>query len=402
MAKEVYMPKMSDHMQEGTILSWLVAEGERVAERQPILEIETDKAVGEVEAPATGLLSAIREGAGEGAVVPVGEVIAFILQPGETPPSLRPILSAQEVTPEAATETAPPTAAAPAAEPGVILASPVARRVAKDLGVDLNRVTGTGPRGRIKEADVVAYAEGKAGTESTEAVEPEVTWRDLSTIQRITGEHMALSKSTVPHFVLSIKVDMTQAVRWREANAPRILQETGQSVSYTAMLVKAVAAALKQHPLANAELADGRVKVHQVVHVGVAASTTAGLVVPVIRSADTKSVGTIAGELAEIQRKATTGRFTPEELAGGTFTISNLGMFGIDHFSAIINTPQSAILAVGRIARRPVCLSDSDIGVRPMMDLTLSVDHRVLDGAEGAKFLSDLRDLLQVPDTILQ
>jgi len=402
MAHEVYMPKMSDHMQEGTILSWLVHEGERVAERQPILEIETDKAVGEVEAPASGLLSAIREGADGGAVVPVGEVIAFILQPGETAPTLPPILSAQAAAPGAATETARPPAAAPAAEPGVVLASPVARRVAKDLGVDLGRVTGTGPRGRIKEADVLAYAEGEASAEAAGVLEPEVIWHDLSTIQRITGERMVLSKSTVPHFVLSMEVDMTEAARWREANAPKILSETGQSVSYTAMLVKAVAVALKQHPLANAEFADGRVKVYQAVHIGVAASTAAGLVVPVIRAADTKSMGSIAGELAAIQRKATTGRFTPEELVGGTFTISNLGMFGIDHFSAIINTPQSAILAVGRIARRPVCLGDADIGVRPMMDLTLSVDHRVLDGVQGARFLSELRDLLQVPGTLLQ
>ena len=155
------------------------------------------------------------------------------------------------------------------------------------------------------------------------------------------------------------------------------------------------------YPLANAEFVDGRVKVYQAAHVGVAASTAAGLVVPVIRSADTKHVATVAKELAAIQEKATTGRFATEDLTGGTFTISNLGMYGIDHFSAIINAPQSAILAVGRIARRPVCLGDADIGVRSMMDLTLSVDHRVLDGAVGAEFLSDLSSMLQDPESVL-
>jgi pyruvate dehydrogenase E2 component (dihydrolipoamide acetyltransferase) len=399
MAKEVYMPKMSDHMQEGTILSWLVAEGEQVSERQPILEIETDKAVGEVEAPASGLLTGIREGAGEGAIVPVGEVIAFITQPGESPPQLAPIGQAQEAAPPPPPEdAAPDPPAPPPAEPGPILASPVARRVAKKLGVDLSKVTGTGPRGRIKESDVVAFIENQSGTEPPEA---EDTWHDLSTIQRITGERMALSKSTVPHFVLSMEVDMSEAVRWREANVPRILNETGHSVSFTALIVKAVAAALKKHPLANAEYVDGRVRAYGAVHVGVAASTAAGLVVPVIRSADTKTVANLAGELAAIQRKSTTGRFTPEDLTGGTFTISNLGMYAVDSFSAIINTPQSAILAVGRIVRRPVCLGDADIGVRPMMDLTLSVDHRVLDGVQGAQFLSEVRDLLEDPRALL-
>jgi len=402
MAREVYMPKMSDHMQEGTILSWLVPEGESVSVRQPILEIETDKAVGEVEAPATGILSGIREGAGEGSVVPVGEVIAFITQPGETVPVLPPVSAGQAATEDAAEEITEPQAPAPTPEPKVVLAAQVARRVAKELGVDLSKVVGTGPRGRIKDGDVRAYAENVQHKASATGAEPQPTWQELSTIQRITGERMALSKSTVPHFVLSKSVDMTKAVQWREANSPKILSETGQKVSFTAMLVKAIAVALKRHPLANAEFVEGRVKLHRSVHIGIAASTAAGLVVPVVHSADTKSVATVAKELKAIRENAATGRFATEDLTGGTFTVSNLGMYDIDHFSAIINVPQSAILAVGRISRRPVCLGDADIGVRAMMDLTLSVDHRVLDGAQGAEFLSDLGDLLQDPETLLQ
>jgi len=398
MPVEVYMPKMSDHMKKGTILKWLVEEGAQVEERQPILEIETDKAVGEVEAPTSGILRGIR--AGEGAVVPVGETIAFVAQPGEEVPKLPPILAEKEAK---AAPTAPVTAPAPApaAKPGRVLASPVARRVARELGVDLTRVKGTGPGGRIKEADVRAFAELQKAAPAPALIEEEVEWLDLSTIRRITGERMALSKQTVPHFVLTMEVDMTEAVRLREKLMDRIVAETGQRLSYTALLVKVVALALKRHPLANAEFADGRIKIHRAINVGVAVGVEEGLVVPVIRAADTKSLADITLELKAFQEKASSLRFTPDDLSGGTFTISNLGMFGVDQFSAIINVPQSAILAVGRIVNKPVGLEDGSIGLRPMMSLTLSVDHRVLDGVTGAKFLAEVKDLLENPYLLL-
>lgn len=400
MPVEVYMPKMSDHMKKGTILKWLVEEGAQVEERQPILEIETDKAVGEVEAPTSGILCGIR--AGEGAVVPVGEVIAFVAQPGEEVPELPPILAEKEAK---AAPTAPVTAPAPApaVKPGRVLASPVARRAARELGVDLTKVKGTGPGGRIKKADVRAFAELQkaAPAPAPAAIEEEVEWLDLSTIRRITGERMALSKQTVPHFVLTMETDMTEAVRLREKLMDRIVAETGQRLSYTALLVKVVALALKRHPLANAEFVDGRIKLHRAVNVGVAVGVEEGLVVPVIRAADTKSLADITLELKAFQEKASLLHFTPDDLSSGTFTISNLGMFGIDQFSAIINVPQSAILAVGRIVNKPVGLEDESIGLRPMLSLTLSVDHRVLDGVTGAKFLAEVKDLLENPYLLL-
>lgn len=390
MPVEVYMPKMSDHMEKGTILKWLVEEGAQVEERQPILEIETDKAVGEVEAPTSGILRGIR--AGEGAVVPVGEVIAFVAQPGEEIPELPPILAEKEAK-------AAPTA--PAAKPGRVLASPVARRVARELGVDLTKVKATGPGGRIKEQDVRAFAELEKAAPAPAAIEEEVEWLDLPTIRRITGERMALSKQTVPHFVLTMEADMTEAVHLREKLMDRIVAETGQRLSHTALLMKVVALALKRHPLANAEFVDGRIKIHRAVNVGVAVGVEEGLVVPVIRATDTKSLTDITLELKAFQEKASSLRFTPDDLSGGTFTISNLGMFGVDQFSAIINVPQSAILAVGRMVNRPVGLEDGSIGLRPMMSLTLSVDHRVLDGVTGAKFLTEVKDLLENPYLLL-
>lgn len=398
MPVEVYMPKMTDHMEKGTILKWLVEEGAQVEERQPIMEVETDKAVVEVEAPASGILRGIR--AGEGTVVSVGEVVAFVAQPGEEVPKLSLIPLEEEAK---AVPTAPVTAPAPApaAKPDRVLASPSARRLARELGVDLTRVKGTGPRGRIKEEDVRTFSELQKAAPVSAAIEEEVEWLDLSTIRRITGERMTLSKQTVPHFVLTVEAHMTEAVHLREELMDRIVSETGQRLSYTALLVKVVAQTLKRHPLANAEFVDGRIKIHRAVNVGVAVGVEEGLLVPVIRAADTKSLADITLGLKAFQEKAASLRFTPEELSGGTFTISNLGMFGIDQFSAIINVPQSAILAVGRIVNKPVGLEDGSIGLRPMMSLTLSVDHRVLDGVTGAKFLAEVKDLLENPYLLL-
>jgi len=281
-----------------------------------------------------------------------------------------------------------------------VLASPIARRRAKELGVFLSGVTGTGPRGRIKEEDVLAHAELQEASPPPAAVDAELEWLDLSTIQRITGERLTLSKQTVPHFVLTTEADMTEAVLWRETSMGRILAQTGQRVSYTALLVKSVAVALKRHPLANAEYADGRVKIHRQTNIGVALAAKEGLVVPVIRSADAKGLADIALELGAFRQMASS-HFSPDVLSGGTFTISNLGMFGVDQFSAIINVPQSAILAVGRIISKPVGLEDGSIGLRPMMSLTLSVDHRVLDGVAAAKCLAELKDLLESPCLLL-
>lgn len=449
MPSEVYMPKMSDHMQTGTILKWLVEEGDEVEEHQPLFEVETDKAIGEVESRSAGVIRGIR--AREGTEVPVGEVIAFIVQAGEEVPSLPPLFAesgeaAQEEASDAAaagepSQEVPRPRAAPAArrmakELGVdlaqvkgtgpegrikvedvrayagegkapeapqatserVLASPVARRVAEERGVDLRQVAGSGPGGRITKSDVVARAEA-AAAEAAEAAavsKDEFDWVELSNIRRITAQRMAVSKKTVPHFALSVEIDMSEARLLRDTLMERVVSETGTRLSYTAVIVKAVALALTRHPLANAEFVDDRIKTYRDVNVGVAVGVDDGLVVPVVRDADEKTLAEIASELKSFQEKAETLRLAPEDLAGGTFTVTNLGMFGIDDFTAIINIPQSAILAVGRIADKPVAL-DGAIHVRPMMGATLSVDHRVLDGLSGARFLNDVKRMLENP-----
>lgn len=449
MATEVYMPKMSDHMQKGTILKWLVEEGDEVNEHQPLFEVETDKAIGEVESRAAGIIRGMR--ASEGTEVPVGEVVAFILEPGEEVPPVPPLSAEREdATQEEAAEA--PARAAPPREVERPPAAPAARRVAKELDVDLAQVKGTGPGGRIKVEDVQAYAEKGKAPEATEAtskrvlaspvarrlaeergvdlhqvagsgpggritksdvlshfeaatadvakagagLEGEFDWVELSNIRRITAERMSLSKKTVPHFALSVEIDMSEARLLRDTLMDRVIAETGTRLSYTALIVKVVALALNRHPLANAEFADGRIKTYHDVNIGVAVGVDEGLVVPVVRDADEKSLARIASELKSFQEKAATLRLAPHDLSGGTFTVTNLGMFGIDDFTAIINVPQSAILAVGRIADKPKVL-DGAVHVRPMMSVTLSVDHRVLDGLSGARFLDDVKSMLENP-----
>jgi pyruvate dehydrogenase E2 component (dihydrolipoamide acetyltransferase) len=441
---EVYMPKMSDHMESGTIISWLVEEGAVVEERQPIFEVETDKAIAEVEAPASGVLRGIR--AGEGAVVPVGEVIAFIAEHGEEVPGL-PSLE-PEAKPEALASTvamppsdappkrirAAPTAPRLAGQIGVDLskvrgtgpqgrievedvrrhaelaadrapqaaaqpvpASPTGRKLAKEHGIDLRQVQGTGPGGRISKRDVLAYIQSllSEGVPPQTGDEQAFKWLELSSVRRITAKRMALSKQIVPHFYLTMEVDMTEATRVRGQLMDQVLAETGARLSYTALLVMAVSIALRRHPLANAEFSSGRIKVHRKINIGVAIGSEQGLVVPVVHDADAKSLGLISRELSGFQEKRETLRFSPDELSGGTFTITNLGMFGVQQFTPIINAPQSAILAAGCIVDKPTWLQDGSLARQPVVKLTLAVDHRVMDGVSGARFLSDVKAVLQ-------
>jgi pyruvate dehydrogenase E2 component (dihydrolipoamide acetyltransferase) len=473
MAVEVFMPKMSDHMEVGEIIRWLVKEGDRVEAGQVLMEVMTDKVVAELEAPASGVLKGIRTGAEDGAIVPVGETFAFIAEPGEPVPALPPLgpAGAKEVKEEAPPSTvglepvAAPGAGEGQVEPGQVRATPVARRVAKELGVDLSLVKGTGPDGRIKEEDIRAFAETRQpvtesaggrpevaeGVRATPAVRrlaremgvdlalvkgtgPEgrireedvrtaaearlavpatppaaqsshgaesVEWLDLNPIQRLTGQRMLESLQTAPQFALTTDVDMTNAIWLREALMERVLAETGERLSITALLVRVVASALKDCPRANAAFEGGRVKLYQQVNIGVAVGTDAGLVVPVIKEADRKSLVQITQELKSFEEKARHLRFSNEDLSGGTFTISNLGMYGVDRFNAILNPPQSAILAVGRIIKTPLGLPDDTIALRPMMSLTLTVDHRSMDGVQGAKFLAEIKARLEKPYFLL-
>lgn len=464
MAVEVFMPKMSDHMEAGEIIRWLVKEGDRVEEGQVIIEVMTDKVVAELEAPASGILKGIRAGAVDNAIVPVGETFAFVAEPDEEVPLLPPLGPAETKElaedipspppkPGAPTPVPAPSADERKAKPGQVRATPVARRIAKELGIDLTQVTGTGPGarirdedvrafaeaqkatppkvakgvraspvarrvarelgvelaqvtgtgpgGRIKEEDVRAFAEAAQAAPSVQPAEAGVEWLDLTPIQRLTGQRMLESVQTAPHFTLTTDVDMTNTLWLREALMDRVLTETGERLSITTILVKIVAATLKQYPRANASFEDRRVKLYQQVNVGVAVGVEDGLVVPVIKEADQKSLAQITQELKTFQAKAQTMRFSAEDLSGGTFTISNLGMYGIDRFSAIINPPESAILAVGRIIKTPVGMPDDTIALRPMMSLSLSVDHRSMDGVQGAKFLAAIKERLEKPYFLL-
>lgn len=455
MAVEVFMPKMSDHMEAGEIIRWLVKEGDRVEQGQVIMEVMTDKVVADLEAPASGVLKGIRVGAEDGAIVPVGETFAFIAEPNEEVPNLPPLgpVQAQKVEEgtqlASATSRAEPLQAEPAwgratpvarrvarelgidlaqikgtgpggsireedvralaaargAEPAEaqrdVRASPLARRVARELGVDITQLKGTGPGGRIKEEDVRAFAEAQATAPVIQAPESEAEWLDLTPFQRVTGQRMLESVQTAPQFALSINVDVTNLLWLREALMERVVAESGERLSITAIIVKIVAVALKGHPRANASFEDGRVKLHPQVNLGVALGTDQGLVVPVIREADQKSLIQITQELKVFQEKAQHMRFTAEDLSGSTFTLSNLGMYGIDQFNAIINPPESAILAVGRIIKTPVGMPDDTIALRPMMSLTLSIDHRSMDGLHGAKFLAEIRQRIEKPYFLL-
>lgn len=420
MASEIYLPKMSDHMEQGTILRWLVKEGEAVQRGQVLAEIETDKATGEIEAPADGVLKGVR--AEEGATVPVGETIAYIARPDENVPTPTPIGSSASSKPAepAPAAPAPSEPAAPAGN-GIVPATPVARRVAKELGIDIRMVKGTGPGGRVKEEDVRAYAESMkaassapVATETTPAaplpVAPapipasaptKVEALPLTQIQKITGERMLESVRQAPHFYLQVSANMNNAKVLIERLRPKIEEETGARLSVTALLVKVVAQALKKYPRANSTFNNGTLQPYSEVNIGVAVGAEDGLVVPVIKNADQKTLGEIARELKNFQAKAAEMKFSLEDLSGGTFTISNLGMYGVDVFTAIINPPQSSILAVGRIVPTPTGGEDGSISLQPMMALTLSVDHRCMDGLQGARFLGEIRKLLEEPYLML-
>jgi pyruvate dehydrogenase E2 component (dihydrolipoamide acetyltransferase) len=384
--------------------------------------------VGEIESPQDGVLKGVR--AGDGATVPVGETLAFVARADESVPAL-PALGGE--TPAEAPQASPATVStagpeAPPSPDGPIRATPVARRVAKDLGVDLSQVKGTGPQGRVKEEDVQAYAAAQAAkTEAVPAVQapapasaptpaavqtaqptPAVPARvvgstslPLTHIQQITGQRMLESVHQAPHFFLQVSADMTAAQRLIETARERIEAETGARLSVTAILVKAAALALRKHPRANSSFQGSALSLHPQVNIGVAVGAEDGLVVPVIQQADGKSLAEIALELKNFQVKAGEMRFSPDELSGGTFTISNLGMYGVDVFTAIINPPQSSILAVGRIIPTPTGLDDGSISLQPRMAMTLSVDHRCMDGLQGARFLAEIKKLLEEPYLML-
>jgi pyruvate dehydrogenase E2 component (dihydrolipoamide acetyltransferase) len=434
MASEVTMPRLSDSMEEGTILKWLVSEGDEVERGQEIVEIETDKANMTYESDASGTLVEIV--VTEGSTVPLGEVIARIGDASEKAEGGRRKAEGKaegekaEGDGAAAAGSSEKPAPAPAREPSTngagdgerVKASPVARRMAQEMGLELASIAGSGPGGRVVKADVEAAAESggattteeRAPVEAPEAApeeqpaadapaEPQpagdagpkgdVRTQELTRLQRTVSRRMAESKATAPDFALEVEIDMSEAVKLRE----KLKQMTERAPSFNDMIVRACALALREHPRVNGAYRDGRFELYSRVNIGVAVAAQDALVVPTVFDADKKSLGEIARNVRELAEKVRDGKITPPELGGGTFTVSNLGMYGIDAFTAVINPPQAAILAVGALKRRAAVDENGDVVARETMFANLVSDHRILYGAEGAQFLARVRELLEEP-----
>jgi pyruvate dehydrogenase E2 component (dihydrolipoamide acetyltransferase) len=407
-AKEIVMPALGMAQETGTLLQWLKAPGDAVAKGEPLMEVETDKATVEIEAPASGILANVTAEPGD--VIVVGRTIAVILSPEDVTPVPSPAAPAS-ATPVAARMAAEhhldlsrikpdggrvqkedvlaylAAQQPPSAGNGRIPASPKARRLAAERGLDLATLRGSGPDGAVLAADVPAAAPGAVRTEPGTSV-PGRLWR-------IMAERVSQAWTTIPHFYLLREVNASGLVAWRAE-----VRQRADEISYTDLLVKLTAAALRQHPRANAAWKDGAFSLNPDINIGLAVAVEEGLVVPVIHQADRIGLKQLVERRKEIVAKAQAGRLSPDDLGGGTFTISNLGMYGVDAFNAIVNPPQAAILAVGRIAERVVPL-DGQPAVQPMLTLSLSCDHRVLDGARGAQFLQTLAELIERPMRLL-
>ena len=393
MAVNVIMPAMGATQETGRLVRWLKQEGDSVTKGEMLMEVETDKSVVEVEAPASGILARVTAAPDDD--IPVGQTIALIVEPGDAP-SRREETPASPRKPKAsaparkARKAPARAAAAPAAGPKTnrTLASPAARRLAKEKGLDLAAVTGTGPEGAVVARDVLSAA-GVSPDVGAEAGAPGPV--RLSSMRRIIGERMALSKQTAPHFYLHMDVDMT-GVEARRSGLKR--EGTGPAPSINDFILMAVSRALAESPAMNVAWADGGIERFEEVNLGMAVAVEDGLVVPVIRNAAMLGLEELARCSRELSQQAQSRKLQPADYRGGTFTVSNLGMFGVDSFTAIINPPQCGILAVGRVASRVVPYGGG-IAVRAMMTMTLSADHRVVDGAIGARFLQRVKRHLE-------
>jgi len=436
------MPALEMAQESGRLVSWLKREGETVTKGEPLMEIETDKVTVEIEAPDSGVLGGIL--VKENDEVPVGRTIAWILAPGEKVPST-PVDEPQSG--RVNTLQAPPTKPKPSPAPISLEISPVARRMAEEHGIDLTLVKNNGRR--IEKADILAYIETMqpatpVSAPSSTAVSATVRILaspkarrlarersvDLSalsgsgpdgavlavdvplgtpveaaaapnletpgTVWRIMAERMSRSWTTVPHFYLVREVDASMLIEWRNRVAAKIEKRIGIKPTYTDLLVKVISFTLRNHPRLNASWADGDIQLNREINVGIAVALDAGLIVPVIHGSDGALLSEIATQRADLVERARQGKLRPIDISGGTFTLTNLGMYNVDAFDAIINTPQAAILSVGRIADRVVPM-EGQIVIKPMMVLTLSLDHRVVDGARAAQFLDDLAQLIEDP-----
>lgn len=373
---QITMPKMSDTMEEGKIVQWLKHEGDQVAQGEPIAEIETDKANVEMEAFESGVVKQIL--AREGETVPVGQPIANLEPPGTAEPAPAETKPAPEVPEEER-----------------MTASPMARKMASEYGIDLSKVQGTGPNGRIIESDIESYI--KQTQPSAPSLEVPTEERELNRMRKTIAERMTRSKQTIPHFYVTSEIEMDWASRVRdELN----MDESLAKVSFSDMVIKACALALTQFPNVNASFSNDKLLIHKDINIGMAVALEDGLIAPVVHNADKKPIRQIASETRELAERARSNTLHSTDYTGGTFNISNLGMFDVDNFIAIIDPSESAVLAIGTIKEMPVVI-DEQIAVSKRMKVTLSADHRVLDGAVAAKFLQEVKRRLESPISLL-
>jgi pyruvate dehydrogenase E2 component (dihydrolipoamide acetyltransferase) len=399
MAVSVVMPALAMAQETGKLVSWLKAEGEPVRAGEILLEVETDKAVVEVEAAGDGILAGVTAKPGD--VVQVGRTIAWLVQPGETPPATasRDVATGRRTdTVAGAPAAAAPTVGAPA---GGARISPKARRLAQEKGVDISRLKGSGSGGEILADDILAAADVGSGVNRGEALPSVATARvaraePVTSIGRLMAERTTQSWTTVPHFFVTRDLDASALSAARERMLPAIDRSHSVKVTHTDLLVAIVARTLTKHPRLNASWTAEGIVSHEDVNIALAMAVESAVVTAVIPRADRAAVADIAVRRRDLAERARAGRLQPADIAGATFTISNLGMFEVDAFTAIIVPPQAAILAVGAIADRVVPV-DGKPGVRPMMTMTLSCDHRVVDGARAAGFMRDLAAAIRSP-----
>lgn len=438
MAKEIIMPKFGFTQENSEILEWLKKEGEKVEKGDPIAVVSTDKISMEVEAPETGILAGISHKVGE--IVPVTEIIAYILQPGEALPEsggMKPeaVKAKVEAAPQVSSTVKISPLAAKLIEEnqinvaeltgtgaggqvsrkdiedylagrstpeGKVKATPAARRVAKEMQVDIYGVTGSGPAGRIQAADVSSRKAAPVIQTAPEGLPRVLKEIPLIGMRRMIADNMARSMREAPHMTLQVDVQMDAAEALRKLANEKITDKNFR-ISATAVIVKAVALAIKKYPIVNSQFTPEKILVFSDINIGVATALEDGLIVPVIHFADQLAVSEISLALNDLASRARENKLKSEDLANGTFTITNLGMFGIDRFTAIINPPQSAILAVGAIKRQlvPDDIEDQVIRIKKIVTFTLSADHRVMDGVQAAYFLAELRIVIEKPEGLV-
>ncbi|HAM32217.1 MAG TPA: pyruvate dehydrogenase complex dihydrolipoamide acetyltransferase [Deltaproteobacteria bacterium] len=391
MSTDVIMPALGFDMTEGLLARWLKNEGDPVEKGQAIAEIETEKATVEIEAAAAGILARIIVRAGE--TVPVGTVIGVIAEAGEK-------VAAAPAPPEARPPAPAPDAGKAAPSGARVKASPVARKMAEDAGLDLSRVKGTGPDGRVLERDVQAAIAARSAPKppGVPAGPPPGATAPLSRMRRTIARRMTESKTTAPHFYVTVEIDMDEAMKVRE-QLNRLAPEA-ERISVNDMIVAAAARTLARFPALNASYRDDSLEMHSRINIGIAVALEDGLIPTVLRDADKKTLRSIAAESRGLAERARANKLRSDDLGGGTFTVSNLGMFDVDEFIAIINPPEAAILAVGAVTRRPVAVA-GEIGIASLVKTTLSVDHRVADGAQAGRFLQEFKKLLENPVNLL-